>query len=68
MDDLEIINKGMVELWRGDGWFTFTQFLKPKRIKFFLVNANGEFRVRLKDKILYEGKDLNKALEIYNSI
>lgn len=65
----ETINKGLFELWRHDGFFTYAQFLKAKRIKFFQLNAlTGEMRVKLKGEVLYQGKDLDKAIEVYNSI
>lgn len=68
MVDLEKIDKGLFNLWRGDGWFCFTQFLKPKRLKFFLANTKGEYRVKHKEKVVYQGTDLEKAIDIYNSI
>lgn len=68
MIDLEKIEKGMFRLWQGEGWLLYTQHFKNKNLKFFLTNPKGEYRVRLKEKILYEGKDLDEAIRVYNEI
>ena len=68
MNDLETINRGQVELWRIGGWLLFTQSLAPKRLKFFLMNPDGVYRVRHKEKVVYEGTDLDRAVEVYNAI
>ncbi len=68
MIDLEKIEKGMFRMWQGEGWLLYTQYFKNKNLKFFLTNPKGEYRVRLKEKILYEGKDLEEAIRVYNEI
>lgn len=50
----ETIDRGMLKLWMGTGFFLYAQYAKPKRLKFFLVNAfTGEYQVKHKENIVF---------------